>query len=681
MNLSPEHVGALDLPQRGLLRRLTVAGILASGALSAGYALLGLPRLATLSAVYVALALACLVWLRWRPGATWLSIVLPQAAYGYFLICGNAVILGGLGQSSGIAVWLHLPPLAGMFLVNGPARRWLVLSAVACLVALTFVDPLIEPIETIPEPFDAYFLAVNLVGSAIVVLASVSHFRRKAEEENRVLMALRLQHQRVLEGMPLAIALKDDQGRFVFANTAFADMLGHSMEHVVAAGDAVWSPEDLDQIREADRLARDSSGPVVREDEIKIRGASRRLRSTRLWLEGPSDQPVLCWVAEDVTDRHLARDLRQRGHQLEALGTLAGGIAHDFNNLLMAMRGHLTLATVEGVSSLDNPRIQALERTIERAGRLTSQILTFAAGGTPTRSLTCVRGMIEEAAALPLVGSGVRLNLEMEDEIPEAQINAILIGQVVHNLVLNAVQAMPQGGTVRVRARCIPAPAHMVDAGRRDLCLRIEVEDEGEGVPPNLRQRIFDPFYTTKPKGTGLGLAISDRIVRQHGGTITVEGPPSGPSLFTVHLPLGSPQRKVRAARAPGRTDAAPRRILVMDDDEDVREPVVALLGHLGHSVEACAEGQSAVDLYIERLGGPQPFDVVMLDLTVPGAMGGHEALRRIRDAHPTAYVIAASGYAVGSPLAETDAGGFDDWLHKPYSLAQLGAAVARRLR
>ena len=681
LNLSSENPGAHDLPQHELLRRLMYAGIVISCMLSAGYAFLGLPRLAALSGTYVVIGMGSLAWIRWRPGATWLSLVLPQAAYGYFLTCGNAVVLGGLGQSSGIAVWLHLPLLAGMFLFDGRARSGLVLSAVLCLVGLTIADPWLVPIESLPAPFEAYFLAANVIGSAVVTLGTVAHFRRQVQNEKHALVALAKQHERVLEGMPLAVALKDGQGRFLFVNPAFANSLGHPREHLVTAGDEVWSPEDADQIRQADRHARDSSGPVVREDTIKVREATRRVRSTRLWLEDPSSQPVLVWVAEDVTDRHLARELLQRSHKLDALGTLAGGIAHDFNNLLMAMRGHLTLAAVEEGSSLANARIQALDRTIERAGGLTNQILTFAAGRTPTRSLTCVRGMIEEAASLPLVGSGLRLDLQMADEIPEAQLDAIQIGQVIHNLVLNAVQAMPQGGTVRVRVRSIPTPAHFAQAGRRDPYLSIEIEDEGEGVAFDLRQRIFDPFYTTKPKGTGLGLATSDQIVRQHGGSITVQGPPTGPSVFTIHIPLVSSKGVGRTTRGAGKTDTAPRRILVMDDDQDVREPVVALLRHLGHSVEACTHGQAAVDVYIQRLNGPETFDVVMLDLTVPGAMGGYEAMRLIRHAHPGAYIIAASGYAAGGSRAESDEHGFDDWLLKPYSLTQLGAAVARSRR
>ena len=670
----------------GLFIRLNRLGVVSAIFFTFAYTFLGLRILAVLTAVFAAEVLGMLIWVKLWPNTRIGTVAVIQSVCVLALLGANTAVLGGFVGSGGLALWAYVPPLAAMFLLDGGPRRALLAFSLLFLVAITAVEPWLVPYEAFPPHLIPYLFAGNILGSAVLVLGSLAYFQAEVLAQQEALAASERQQRRLLMGIPLGIALKDAAGGYLFVNGAFSSTVGAS-------------PAALLRLGEADQEARGSPIPVLSEDEVEIGGVLRRLMSTRLWLEDPRGEPVLCWVVEDITESARAREQQERTRQLESLGTLAGGIAHDFNNLLMAMQGHLALSVVQNERGLSDEQVRGLELAIRRARELSGRILTFADGGAPTRAPTSIQAVIEEAAAFALLGTAVRLTVEIEEALPEAQLDARQIGRVIHNLVLNASQAMPAGGAVRVRASAAVAPASLFNT--RGLphdggvsMLRIQVEDDGPGVPLQVRARIFDPFFTTKAAGSGLGLATCDSIVRQHGGAIVLDSVPGQGAAFSVYLPIAAsvqppvaPAVAAPAAAAPAEPAAAPpgcgisgpggpRRVLVMDDDDEVRNVVVGLLVHLGHSVDACVEGEEAVARYVERLGGPFAYDVVLLDLTVPGGLGGREAAKRIRAQHPAAYLVAASGYADDRTLSSLHAHGFDRSLQKPFTLDQLAGVV-----
>ncbi len=666
------HLQALRF---GLFVRLNQLGVLSAIFFAFAYALLGLRILSVFQVAFAAEVLGMLAWIKLRPNTGIATVAVIQSLCVFGLLAVNTVVLGGFVGSGGFALWAYVPPVAAMFLLDGRPRRALLAFSLLFLVAITVVEPWLVPFERFPRGMIPILFAANILGSGVVLLGSLAYFQGEVLAQHEALAASERQQRSLLMGIPLGIALKDSTGGYRFVNGAFASGVGAS-------------PDALNRLREADGAARESPIPVVREDEVELGGLLRRLRSTRLWLEEPGGEPLLCWVVEDITERARAREQGERTRQLESLGTLAGGIAHDFNNLLMAMQGHLSLSVVQEEPRLSAERVRALELAILRARELSLRILTFADGGAPSRALTSVRAVIEEAAAFALLGTAVRLSVEIEETLPEAQLDAGQIGRVIHNLVLNAAQAMPAGGSVRVRAGAAQAPASLLDAPGSPVdggvsMLRIQVADDGPGVPLELRSRIFDPFFTTKTAGSGFGLPTCDSIVRQHDGAIVLESVPGRGATFSVYLPVAADAPSVAVPVEPvplegGVVPRRPRRVLVMDDDDDVRDVVVGLLLHLGHSVDACADGDAAVARSVERLGGPLAYDMVLLDLTVQGGLGGREAAKRIRAQDPAVILVAASGYADDRTLSALAAHGFDKALRKPFTLAQLAAVVNR---
>jgi nitrogen-specific signal transduction histidine kinase/ActR/RegA family two-component response regulator len=386
----------------------------------------------------------------------------------------------------------------------------------------------------------------------------------------------------------------------------------------------------------------------------------------------------------DVTERRNAEKERLRRQKLESLGTIAGGIAHDFNNLLMGVFGNIEMARMNLTDGHPSARyLDNAGSALERARRLTGQLLTFARGGDPVREVVDIREMIREAVTFHLSGSSVLPRFDLSPDLWPVRADKGQIGQVLANLIINAVQAMPTGGCLHVSA------ANMEDAGESrslsgsDPRVRLSIRDEGTGIPAKIIDRIFDPYFTTKQNGSGLGLAVAHGVVNRHGGFIRVDSAPDVGTTFTIVLPADpaavteSPRQLPRADESAGQK---PRRILFMDDNEAIRKLGVSMLGILGHTVEVARDGQDAVTRYAAAMKQGRPFDLVILDLTVPGGMGGREAVQRILAVDPGARAIVSSGYSSDPVLANYRDYGFSGELVKPFTMAALEAELTRVL-
>jgi signal transduction histidine kinase/ActR/RegA family two-component response regulator len=374
----------------------------------------------------------------------------------------------------------------------------------------------------------------------------------------------------------------------------------------------------------------------------------------------------------DITEQRLLEQERIKTQKLESVGTLAGGIAHDFNNLLQGIYGSISMARLtHDQKDKSLAMLAQAERALHQSVHLTSQLLTFAKGGQPLKRVIDLRPLVENTVAFALSGSRNRYEFVADADLRAVEADEGQIGQVIQNVVLNADQAMPLGGTIRVALRTIPAAAVVPPAGLEGDLVAITIRDEGAGIPAEHLPRIFDPYFTTKEKGSGLGLATTHSIVKNHGGLVRVQSEVGAGTTFVIYLPATGAER---AAPAPPLPPAAGRaaRVLVMDDEELVRAVAGELLEAIGHEAGFAADGAAAVAAYQAAREAGSPFDVVVLDLTIRGGMGGVETMRRLLELDPGVTAIVSSGYSDDAVLATYREQGFRAFLKKPYRLEEL---------
>ena len=371
-------------------------------------------------------------------------------------------------------------------------------------------------------------------------------------------------------------------------------------------------------VREDAVVADQVEVPGSREILVARGGNERIVAVTASAIRDPLSRVIgTVFVFKDVTDWiRMERELL-RAQKLESIGILAGGIAHDFNNILTGVLGNVSLArALSGPSDSIQDRLVEAEKALVRARDLTMQLLTFARGGMPVKKTASIRELIVDSASFVLRGSRAQCEFQIPDDLWPVEVDPGQICQVIQNLVLNADQAMPGGGTIAVWA------ANDDDGEGGAGAVRLSVRDQGIGIPEEHLERIFDPYFTTKPGGTGLGLATSYSIVRNHGGTLTVESRQGAGATFHVLLPAAKgavvPARGVDDVAVGGRG-----RVLVMDDETLVRSVVEQILRHLGYEATTVADGAAAVAEYRQALEQGRRFELTLLDLTVPGGMGG----------------------------------------------------------
>jgi PAS domain S-box-containing protein len=387
---------------------------------------------------------------------------------------------------------------------------------------------------------------------------------------------------------------------------------------------------------------------------------------------------VVLVFRDETANKRLEREL-QRANKLESLGVLAGGIAHDFNNALTGIIAHIGLAKLDlPEESETHEMLSEAEQACRRATSLTRQLLTFSRGGMPVRRPLALGPLIQETATFAATGSPSRCSFDIAAELEIAEVDEGQIAQVIHNLVLNATQAMPDGGLITVSARNVQVGPDGVTGASLEpgRYVRITVQDQGPGVPPEIIERLFDPYFTTKERGSGLGLAVAYAVARSHDGWLAVESRAGRGAMFHLYLPAA----KAQAASDGGTGLSAPiqsAEILFMDDEETIRRGMSEVLTRMGHRVTLAADGDEAVRLYQQRFAGGRPFDLVILDLTVPGGIGGYEAIGRLRQIDPGVRAIASSGYSDNPVMAKAAELGFAGILPKPYTPSELFAAIA----
>jgi two-component system CheB/CheR fusion protein len=508
--------------------------------------------------------------------------------------------------------------------------------------------------------------------------------RKQAEESLRE----REKHYRILfDAITDAVFVHDvtpngSPGRFLEVNNVACERLGYSRQELLE-----MSPVEIDASEsrvEMEEIGRRVlAGEKVTFEQTHVARDGRHIAveiNANLLMLG--SQPAVLSLARDIKDRKLAEEEREKADRLESLGVLAGGIAHDFNNILTIIIGNISLARQQvGAENAAAPQLAACEKALERATKLSRQLLTFARGGEPVKEVVDTELLIHEVVSFTLHGSNCKAELNLEPGLRHLYGDMGQIHQALNNLIINAVQVMPQGGIIGIKAG--NATVGAVDGRKlpKGNYVKIGVSDQGSGIPPEIIGKIFDPYFTTKPAGSGIGLASVFSIAKRHLGTVEVSTELGKGSVFTLWLPAAGARNggdKVAAEHdLPGPSTAPGVSILVMDDEEMIRELARKMLGYLGYEAIVCADGAEAVNLYRERWAQGEPFAAVILDMTIPGGMGGLEAARQIAEIDPDAKLIISSGYSAESTLTGEKDSLFRGAVTKPYNVQQLSEALS----
>ncbi|MBU0676117.1 MAG: PAS domain S-box protein [Proteobacteria bacterium] len=380
----------------------------------------------------------------------------------------------------------------------------------------------------------------------------------------------------------------------------------------------------------------------------------------------------------DITEKRLLEEERLKVQKLEAIGTLAGGIAHDFNNLLQGVFGYISLAKMgTGLNRETNEFLEEAEKALNLTVNLTTQLLTFSKGGKPVKRSANLGPVVENGVRFSLSGSSTGCCIVQEDDLWPVEMDEGQISQVIQNIILNASQAMAEGGRVEVSLRNIPSGDPVLPDGLAvGPYVEVAVRDEGIGIQEKNLTKIFDPYFTTKTKGSGLGLATSYSIIKNHDGRIMVASTPGEGTTFHLFLPASETIQADDQPIVVNNEPIRPGKILIMDDEPMVCSIAGAMIKSLGHQVDYASNGEEAIDTYRVAMQKEEPFDVVILDLTIRGGMGGEETIRRLLAMNPEVVVVVSSGYADSPILANYREYGFKAILSKPYTLKNLESVI-----
>ncbi|MGB2815195.1 MAG: PAS domain S-box protein, partial [Dehalococcoidales bacterium] len=512
------------------------------------------------------------------------------------------------------------------------------------------------------------------IDQAIEVIRDVTE-RKQAEE------ALRENEEKLLrmfESVSEGITVTDLNGIIIEANAELARIHGLSSPSEMLGKSALDWIHPLEHDRALANFKKtmleDGASGVVQYRLLKADGSDFPGELSTSVLKDASGTPVgFIATTRDITERRQLEEEQQRSARLESIGTLAGGIAHDFNNVLTGILGNISLAKrhVEPKSKADD-RLMEAEKASLRARDLTQQLLTFSRGGTPVKKIVSIAELIPDSAGFALRGSNVSGQFSLPDGLWQVEADEGQMHQVITNLVINACEAMPEGGVLNISAENMVIKKKGVLPLPRGNYVAIAIEDHGVGISERHLDRIFEPFFTTKQKGSGLGLATTYSIIRKHDGYITVESTPTIGTTFRIYLPASdkpAPEKEEAVAETPLRGRG---KILVMDDEEMIREMLNQMLPPAGYEVELTRDGAEALERYRQAKESGHPFDAVIIDLTVPGGMGGREAIKKLLEIDAGVKAIVSSGYATDPVMANYKEYGFTDIVTKPYSVGDV---------
>jgi len=524
--------------------------------------------------------------------------------------------------------------------------------------------------DYLTKPLDPARLNVRLSVTERRIRALIERNQARAELQETV-----RKMTDILEKTSDGFFAVDRDWKFTFANPQAEKLLGRRREDLI--GKDFWL--EFPQFTR-DAFEKNYRRAMSEQTAVEFEASDA---SGQVWFEllaYPSGGGVSVFL-RDVTDRKRVEQERLTTSKLESLGTLAGGIAHDLNNILTVISGNIGLAQIEAPGEARNLQgyLSRAGGAAQHAAQLSNQLLTFSKGGTPLKRVACISDLIGEAVEFSLHGSNLRAELDIADDLCRAAVDSIQIEQVINALIINAREAMPYGGTIRISA------SNVEIEGGSDLPLRpgdyvkVEITDKGGGIDTQVMTKIFDPYFTTKPAASGLGLSISYSVVKKHGGLLHLQSTSPDGSTFAFYLPATDADPQLPE---PEITDQSfnfnNQRVLVMDDEAAIRDLTSELLGTLGYEVTVVPDGTEALKTYERAMRSGENFQAVILDATIRGGMGGVATIERLRDLDPNVNAIICSGYSDEAALAEFLTYGFRAALPKPFTRLELANVLQR---
>ncbi|UNC92250.1 hybrid sensor histidine kinase/response regulator [Candidatus Contubernalis alkaliaceticus] len=637
-----------------------------------------------------------------------MSTILPAAIfilmdYHYFqrghkqsvLLCWNItkhtvlflVITVVLANSQREHLWLfgsiYLLPVALSCITLG--KRWGIAFAGASMISLFLLWRGMDfTWNQAAEPFEALLV----LGGILFILAWFLSGILEVEKENAgQLRQERDLIARMMDTSPAGIMVLDRCCNIIYVNTRLEqifDLKGPALQElfnkkITGSEDNVFrSPAEVFwKVLAGGEPVYNNSGTIHHNEEetiyLSISGAPI--------FDPAGDVEQVVLTVNDITQQKKMNEEILKADKLDSIGLLAGGIAHDFNNFMAVILGNISLVKIRNKDKKISVNLEHMENASLQARELTRKLFVFAKGGAPVKKTVHMQKLLMDTVGFVLSGSMSVHEIQVAEDLYPVEADESQIGQVINNIVINAVQAMPGGGKISLSACNITLEGNEI---KNVLPLppgdyvRISIVDEGVGIPANQLDKIFDPFYSTKLKGSGLGLATSHTIIQNHGGIIQVESQPGLGSNFFVYLPAYAgpylePQENKQLYFGEGR-------ILIMDDDELILKTCSEMLKYLGYHVSCAYNGAEAIRLYKEALSekAESPFIAVILDLTIPGGMGGKEAIKQLRKIDPEVKAIVSSGYSDDPVIANYQYYGFSECVNKPYQIKQISRALAK---
>ena len=545
--------------------------------------------------------------------------------------------------------------------------------------------------------------------------------RKRAEEEIQRLSQFR---EVVIDNANLWINVLNTKAEVLIWNKAAERISGYAKEEVVGKAN-VWEWIFLDESFR--RQAIEKIGPLLREGKtvedfeahIQTKNSEQRIISwhARQLVDEKGNHMGSVFLGRDITERKKAEKelekhrerleelVRERtaevtsvnvqlqteimekekmeaellkAAKLESISILAGGIAHDFNNILTAVTGNISIAKMYARAGMDMLDVlDEAETAAFQAKDLTQQLLTFSRGGVPIKKTASITDLVRETVDFTLRGSGISCDFSFPADIWTAEIDKGQISQVISNLAINSMQAMSDGGVIRIEARNVEVEPDDILPMEEGDYVRLSIEDRGIGIPEQNVPKIFDPFFTTKQEGSGLGLTSTYSIVKKHGGYIDVTSVVGEGTTFHIYLPA-SGERVSSLELEMIEPQTGQGRVLLMDDEEIVCRAARKMLRHLGYETELAGDGDEAIELFEEAMKSGRRFDMVIMDLTVPGRMGGKEAVEKLKAIDPGVKAVVSSGYSNDPVMADFTKYGFIDVLVKPYRLEELSRVLRK---
>ncbi len=530
-------------------------------------------------------------------------------------------------------------------------------------------------------------VAGNLVriGDEDRMIVAVQDISRRKQAEKA--LAAEKEHLSVmLSSIGDAVIATDIDGRITLINRIASELTGWPID------EAVGKPlsQIFNIVNETTRNRMEDpvtqvlrSGKIVQLPEqtllISADGSERLIAENGAPIRDHEGNTIgIVLVFRDITDKHYIEREITKIQKLETLTLLAGGIAHDFNNILTAIIGNISLAKIYAKDLPQaNEKIANAEKAALQARDLTHQLLTFSRGGDLIKQSTDLRNIVRETVSFVLSGSNVRSEMNFDEGLPQVNVDPGQINQVINNLVINALQAMKDGGILRVSAANVTVKQDQIVSLDPGSYVRLSIEDNGPGIPQDIQDKIFDPYFTTKDEGNGLGLAMTYSIIKRHHGHILLDSHPGEGARFDIYLPVTdgiSASKDFIMQNYHGNYE----KILVMDDDSIVQDSLGNFLEFLGYEVDFADHGEIAIEKYRKSLDDEKPYAAVILDLTVPGAMGGKECIRRLLEIDPDVRAIASSGYSSDLTIDHYGQYGFLDVVPKPYKIEEIGSVLKR---